>query len=656
MRAAKIENFLRLKIDEVRAGNFTIHPDRRVSKKSRFGDAVWYLCQSGRKRSDSVPASRLVIDWHMYTVPFEERVFPPSLSPRGHLRAHVPEGIVKELKVLLFLCLGLPGSAFGATGKQNIKANTAVPSIRALICLFSEIIDNYSRLMEGVQRLPPLIQSVCDISLRDIQEAIAASSRVDGKRLEVYLGRLASPLMAKFLPRPLEWNRHDLQDADFKYPKKRNDYFPVMPDELFRLLSDSACADVIGFLRLLWIVPEDTQEVTRKPTFHHVEGAALFDHYAEIRRIDRESASLTGRRNNNSSTLRRRFRQKFGVTPQIFQTYLSRVQRACFTLIGMYTGGRYTDLSTFTSNCIGPKYGMPMLFATEVKRKPVDAPEDEDVWPAIPIMLDALACLRQVARVTFNPYLLASTYTVMVEDEPAPMSYRAFVEAMNLYLREVDVSGRWSDFRLSSNSLRHTLAYQLGRLDVNPVYISVQLKHLDGAIRALPADITLAYGSQGELSLQRAMGAERASVEAAREIYTLNAPLAGGGATEFKARRREWFKGLMAQGFTEAQLVEELSRQGLPFVAVGGGFCGGRREIPRKDGTTEKPPCLGQLQCNPADCKQALITPRHAQHWRAILKQNIERADDPQMLHAKEHFLLAAQKAQLVLDLVDVKA
>lgn len=655
MRAAMSENLPRLKIDEVLDGGFTIQPDRRVSQNSRFGDDVWDFRQTGKKRSDSVPDGRLVIDWRMYTIPFAERVFRPGLRPIGHLQAFVPEGVINELKVLLYLSMVLPGSAFGAKGKQHSKANTVVPSIRALICLFSEVVDSYSRLMEGVRRLPPLIQSVCDMSLEDIQEAIVASGRVDGRRLEVYLGRLASPLMAKFLPRPLEWNRHDLKDADFKHPKKRNDYFPLMPDELFRLLSDSACADVKGFLHLLWQVPQDTQDVPKKPSFHHEDGQKLFDHYVEIRRIDRESAIRTGWR-NNSSKLRRALCQKFGVTPQIFQAYLSRVQRACFTLIGMYTGGRYTDLSTFTNNCVGQKYGMPMLFATEVKRKPVDAPEDDDVWPAIPIMLDALACLRHIARVTFNPYLLASTYTVMPDDEPVPLSYGAFVDAMNLYLREVDTSGRWVDHRVSSNSLRHTLAYQLGRLDVNPVYISVQLKHLDGAIRALPADITLAYGSQGELSLQRAMGAERASVEAAREIYALNTPLAGGGATAFKARRREWFQGLMAQGFTEEQLVERLSKQGLPFVAVGGGFCGGKRDILNKDGTKEQPPCLGQLQCNPADCKQALITPRHVQHWRAIRKQNAERAEDPQMLHSKEHFLLAAQKAQYVLDLVDVKA
>lgn len=653
MKQAHVDRFERLKVSELLKGAATLDPQRRVSPHSRLGDPIWDFREPDNQRVDSVPDSRLVINWGMYSMPREQRQFRAGIRVIGHLTAFLPAGIIEELKVLCLLVMELPASAFGSSGKQKVKPNTAIVSVRSLICLFSDILDVYAKLSAQSRRLPLSIQSVCDVTLDDIQQAVAASPRKDGARLSSYLAKLASPLMAKFLPRPLEWNPADLDDVDFKFPEKRTDYSPVMPDDLFRLLSDTACADVKGFLKFLKLRPQDRYEGAKKATFSHERGPELFAQYIEIRTVDRAHTYRTGKRSNNDSGKQRRaFKARYGVAPETFQIHISRVQRACFTLIGMYTGGRYTDLRTFTNDCVGEKFGMSMLFATEVKRRDVNAPENFDIWPAIPIMLDALTCLQHISQVTFNPFLLGSTYTVGIGEEPAPLSYGAFVEAINLYLAEIDKSGRWAHTRLSSNSLRHTLAYQLGRLDVNPVYISIQLKHLDAAFRALPPNITLTYGNQGQLALQRAMGAERASIEATKELFALHAPLAGGGAEEFKQRKKTWFAGMMAQGYTEEQLVEMLAAQGLPFVAVGGGYCGGKRDIVMKDGTRQLPPCLGQLHCSPDDCHQGVITAAHIPHWQEVLSQNEERASDPLMGHAKEHLEAAARKARNVLHII----
>ena len=639
-----------LSLTEALAESFAISPETWVSHRSQYKDPKWDFRQPGKVRSDSVPGARMVIDWHMYSMPVESRKFSKGVRVIGHLGAYIPEGMVLELQALAYLSLKMKPDVFGSRGKQSSKPNTVIPSIRSVICLLADIYASYEKMVEG-HLGPPLICSICDISLEDLMEAMAASSRTDGAKLSNYLARLANPVMARFLPRPLEWNKHDLKELDFKKPPKREDYSPVLHDELFRLVSDTACADVKGFLELLHIEPSDKHEGPKKPTFSQQAGPMLWEHYVEIRHIDRETRQRTGKRTDNASHAERRQLERwFGVTPEVFQLYLSRVQRAAFTLIGLYTGGRYSDLTSFRGDCVAERYGMPVLLGTEVKRRPIDAPEDEDIWPAIPIMLDAIRCLQEISRVTFNPYLVSATYTVGVDEEPYPLSYTGFINAMNLYVEELDVSGRWERWRISANSLRHTLAYNLGRLGVNPVYISVQLKHLDDASRLYPADVTLGYGDQGQLAMLRAMGAEKASLEVVKEIFSSHARIAGGGKEAHLARRKAFFAGMEARGYTEEQILEMLARSGMPFVSVGGGFCGGKRAIPRKDGTLELPPCLGQLQCNPADCHQAIITERHIPHWQGIHFHNSKRVDDPRMAHAKAHFQAAADKALKVLD------
>jgi hypothetical protein len=114
-------------------------------------------------------------------------------------------------------------------------------------------------------------------------------------------------------------------------------------------------------------------------------------------------------------------------------------------------------------------------------------------------------------------------------------------------------------------------------------------------------------------------------------------------------RRKAYFEGMAAQGWTADEILENLAKQGLPFASVGIGYCGGRRDTLLKDGTKEQPPCIGSLQCNPGACNQALITRTHESAWRKILVQNRTLAVDPRMAHAKEPLLAAMKAAEKVL-------
>lgn len=633
-----------VKLDKLLDGHIAVELEARVSAKSRFGDECWDFTDERKIRLSSVPDGRLRIDWAKYYLDSQEGTFD------DHRGAILTREMVEELKIFSYLYFTAP-TAFGHRGVQSVKPQTLVVTLRALILLFSDVLQRHQLIGLTKRRNEGGIRSIFEITLRDIRDALVDSTRVDGAALRKGLKLLASPLMARvFAPKKLHWNAQDVRGLEFKFPGVRVDYRRVMPLELFRLLSNTACSDVLCFLNF---IGEEMHDISMTPNpppiaFTTSAGAQMFADYVTIRSADREHWSSVGKKQPASGPLRRKFRRAYGVNPNDFFQWLYRVQRAAFTVIGQYTGARYSDLTTFTNDCVRTLGGVHVLVGTHTKHENLDAEEGADLWPATPIMRDALTCLRHLSRVTFNPYLLSTSATVPVDGTPEPYSLTGFTSAINSYLHEIDTKSSWEDWHINSHQLRHTLAHQLARADVGLVFISHQMKHLHTALTALPADSTMMYGNVGELALQRAVHSESAHLEAARNLYHPDSPVAGGGAEDFLKRRKSYFEGMAAQGWTVDDVIVNLAKQGMPFASVGPGYCGGKREVLQKDGTRVLPPCLGSLQCNPVDCKQALITKTHERTWRKIQEQNNSMASDPRMSHAKETFLNAAAVADRV--------
>ncbi|BDT72750.1 hypothetical protein os4_22950 [Comamonadaceae bacterium OS-4] len=617
----------------------------RVSKLSRYSDGTWYFTDSSQIRLNSVPKTRLMIPWKAY------ETGELAGEKTSHLSAVLPQTMLQELKVLAYLNLKLP-TAFPRTGKQSVKPQTVVTTIRALVTLLSEIQEEYVVEMNAahVNRSP--IQSIADIPLADIKHALSLSARSDGAALSKGLADLASPIMKNvFAGGALQWNPQDLKTLEFHYPQPRTDYEKAMPNDLFRLLSNTACNDVTTFLRFLG---ESLCDPTTHPDRDHplssiADGKKAMLDYIEIRKSDRIASAKAGSKQSATGILRRAFKRNHRVTPQEFQLYLYRVQRAAYCVIGLYTGGRYSDLTSFKTGCVAFLHGQHVLAGTTAKNRALGAPEGKDLWPAILIMRDAIRCLEEISKVTFNPYLISGCFTVAIGTAASPLTLTGFASAINAYLHLVDTSGRWKKWHINPHQLRHTLARQLSRADVGLLYIAHQMKHLHTALSALPPDVTSQYGNIGGLTQQRAMESRSAHEEAARALYGSNQPIAGGGAEDFKQRRKAYFSGMAAQGWTEDEVIGHLAKQGLPFASVGLAYCGGKREILLKDGTKELPPCLGALQCAPGDCKQAVVTKVHEPLWRKIATHNKSMANDPRMLHAKAVFEAAATKAERVL-------
>lgn len=636
----------KLQIEDVLKPHYRPVPSARVSGKSRFADDQWDFTDDTKVRLNSVPVSRLVVDWGFYAILKEDD------GDETHRSAVLPVSIIEELKVVAYVYLKLP-SAFRTRGIQSVKPQTLNTMIRALVLLFSDVYRDRYRNIVGWDMPPSYIHSLSNVTLEAIRWAQRGSDRADGAALRKGLCVMAAPaLQTIYVGGPLHWNVNDVKNLDFSYPHVRDDYKKVMPNGLFRFLSNTACADVVGFLVFLGRTPCDTtikSNISLKLSSPQ-HGGRLFEDYVAIRKRDRQFIFSAGRTSNNSQTARRKFKSNYGVTLQEVFRYLYRVQRAAYTVIGLYTGARYSDMTSFKTDCIECLHGTFVLRGTHTKAQDLGARENNDLWPAISVMRDALECLTQISRFTFNPYLISSCETVRIGVEPVALSLTGFTGALNNYLTEIDESQRWRDWKIHAHQLRHTLAFQLARADVGLVFIAQQMKHLHTALHALPPNVTMMYGNIGELAQQRAMQSESAYLEVAKNLYDPDKPVAGGGAEAFKQRRKAYFEGMAAQGWTADEVIKHLAKQGLPFASVGLGYCGGKRETLLKDGTKELPPCLGSLQCNPGACRQALITQTHAPQWQKVRDHNRTMVADPRMAHAKDVHRAAADAAQVVLE------
>jgi hypothetical protein len=334
--------------------------------------------------------------------------------------------------------------------------------------------------------------------------------------------------------------------------------------------------------------------------------------------------------------------------------YVTHVHEAACSLIALYTGARYSDHNGFKTGCLQRIRGMWFLVGTHIKHEDIDKPTDTDLWPAIPALRDAVRCLELFTEFTNNQYLISSLRTV---DDGTGRSYSpgGLTDVLARFFKRVDIDGTWSHIKVSTHRCRHTLAHQLARSDLGLVFIAHQMKHLHSALRAVPPQVTLNYGSISDLKVERAMQGPVLHYEMAKSLYDPDSAIAGGGAEEFVERRKQYFEGMQASGMTKEEILISLSTKAAPFSSVGMGFCLGRREIKNKDGSIQKPPCTGSLQCSPGSCPNALITATHAPLWKKVVIQNRELAAKPEMQHAQAELLRMADHASGILSQLGIK-
>lgn len=334
--------------------------------------------------------------------------------------------------------------------------------------------------------------------------------------------------------------------------------------------------------------------------------------------------------------------------------YLKEVNMASQCVIGLYIGGRFSELASLKFGCREIKDDIPVVSGRVYKTKSAHDIGD-DTWVAIDVVKDAVEALEALSPIKGSDYLFSATNLTTGSasndgsESQKGYSYSGFHVAMKRYFKIVNRDGLFDNWVFNSHQFKHSLTRQMVKAHLGMPYISFQLKHMYDEVQRLPAEVTMAYGNSASLLQSQMAGFFMTEFkrEKVTQIFSPSSPISGGGALDFAERREMYFEGMTSAGYSDAEIIDELGRlTDAVFVNVGLGYCTGRKADP---GGSKDIPCIGQLRCNPSQCKNAVIAEEHIPAWEAVKADNVKMMEDPRFFYGEEQFKAAIEEAELVI-------
>lgn len=598
---------------EVVEGRFVFRASLPISDCSRYGDGRWTWYGSSNPRLNRYHESELTIDW-------EELRNSLGMSSE----------IVEDLKKYAFLRYTLSKVVFPHTQK-NAHPVSITGEVTTLANFLSHII--HCVLEDTLIR----IESLSEIEVDDLKEALSTYPKKATDRLRNSLRHLASESLSKHLScGRLLWNEYDIETIEWNV--KEREHYQRLPEEAFRLLSNSATADVKQFLTAIGIEPQDTTEIGRGENLYlssFPNFGKLFNKYADLR------VAVKEKRDGAVSQYTVWAQSMKGVAGRLSRL-VERARMAAHVIVTAYTGARISELGSFRRGCLRRRGDLWVLGGTLVKGQDINAPADKDEWVAIPIVRDAVTVLEEVGRPAGATYLFHGSRVHGGTQSPMS-SVHLSRRRLTPYLRLVDREKKWKHLRPHAHQFRNSIVFEMRRAGLGIPFITFQLKHLFNELENKINNTTLLYGGISSEAAQRLI--EEANLEYLRAIYHPDSPVAGGGAEEHKRRRAAYFQATVVPGVQVDAVLRQLAREGMmPMTDVGLAYCGGKTKID-VGGVKEDPPCIGSLACNPVRCKNAIITLQKLPLWQRSRAVNRERSQDPAFGYAKPVFVAAAEEA-----------
>lgn len=641
-----------------------------VSKLSTFSDSVWDFNADYPNAARNIKGAKLRIDFSKFT--------------------EIPPFVLTEIKVIFELAL-LNNFIFKPqqnNGKGKVKAklqaNSLITTFEYGLSFINEIFKQATNDL-GAEFVQAKIETLSDILPDHFQKAASNYERVKGRALDVFFEYLRSPASQKYVfDKPLAY----VELNSLKWKKLANNSGTkkeqVLPDLVFESLSKSASLIVVDFLAAIG----DRDKITDTGSLERLNVNRVFS-WAGKERINHEiftaySALRLKYKNHTSSditrmiepydwmlnqnselmselTLRKALRKR-GYKVDSLREYINLVAYSCVYLVGQYTGMRPSELAEIRvkeCSCLIEEDGRWLIKSVVKKHKEgIKSALFDDKWVAIPIVRDAILAASHIAKIKASPYLLSNVDTVKAGEAPRSMGSNGIKHQMVLFIQRLLGENVMQHINFHPYMLRHTLTYQLFKAEVGLPLISFQLKHFVESVSKYTSQggtsaATLGYGEVGEMlskdggrkgnerSLRRA--AELAAVKSA---YDPNGIYYGGKAIEHKERLIKTFKGYIANGYSEEEVYEAMADQGVAIAYMGQGLCyGGRAE--EYDTSL---PCIGSLRCNPARCKQAVVTSQHAPKWREVYILNKANLNKPEYEHNRAQIEAAMNEAKMVLE------
>ncbi|WP_421833059.1 site-specific integrase [Acinetobacter baumannii] len=640
-----------------------------VSKMSKFSDYVWDFNDDYPNAARNVKGAKLRIDFSKYK--------------------NIPQFVLTEIKIIFELAL-LNNSIFRPKriGKKShakgiIKANSLIPIFKNGLEFVNEIFKQTIHDL-GYDFVKVKIKTLSDLIPTHYHKAAANYKRVNNRELHLFFEYLRSPASLKYVfDKPivyvelnsLKWNK--LTNTS-KVKKEQ-----VLPDLAFEYLSKISSFIIVDFLNTIGKIEKisDINCLERFKTSSYISWAnevkinkEILNGYISVRlRTKGYSSSFVKSlinpydwmQNQNGeilgSTSLRNILIKRGYELDKLREYFNLVSYSCIYLVGQYTGMRPSELSEVrvqNCSCLIEDNGVWLIKSTLKKHKDeINTGLFDDRWVAIPIVRDAILAASYIAKIKVSPYLVSNVDTVNPDNSALSMSSTGITHQMNIFIRRLLGESTANQIKFNPYMLRHTLAYQLFRAEVGLPLISFQLKHFVDSITKFTSigatsSVTLGYGEIGEMlskdgnRIGNKTFRRLAELDAIKTAHNPNGVYYGGKADDHKRQLIETFQGYMAEGYTEEEIYEAMVDQGVAIVFVGQGLCyGNRQEV-----YDSSLPCIGSLRCNPARCKQAIVTNKHAPKWREVYILNKANLNKPEYSHNREQIMAAMNEAKMVLE------
>lgn len=640
-----------------------------VSKMSKFSDYVWDFNDDYPNAARNVKGAKLRIDFSKYK--------------------NIPQFVLTEIKIIFELAL-LNNSIFRPKriGKKShakgiIKANSLIPIFKNGLEFVNEIFKQTIHDL-GYDFVKVKIKTLSDLIPTHYHKAAANYKRVNNRELHLFFEYLRSPASLKYVfDKPivyvelnsLKWNK--LTNTS-KVKKEQ-----VLPDLAFEYLSKISSFIIVDFLNTIGKIEKisDINCLERFKTSSYISWAnevkinkEILNGYISVRLRTRGYSSSFVKslinpydwmQNQNGkilgSTSLRNILIKRGYELDKLREYFNLVSYSCIYLVGQYTGMRPSELSEVrvqNCSCLIKDNGVWLIKSTLKKHKDeINTGLFDDRWVAIPIVRDAILAASYIAKIKVSPYLVSNVDTVNPDNSALSMSSTGITHQMNIFIRRLLGESTANQIKFNPYMLRHTLAYQLFRAEVGLPLISFQLKHFVDSITKFTSigatsSVTLGYGEIGEMlskdgnRIGNKTFRRLAELDAIKTAHNPNGVYYGGKADDHKQQLIETFQGYMAEGYTEEEIYEAMVDQGVAIVFVGQGLCyGNRQEV-----YDSSLPCIGSLRCNPARCKQAIVTNKHAPKWREVYILNKANLNKPEYSHNREQIMAAMNEAKMVLE------
>lgn len=594
-----------------------------VTSKSLFRDDVWDYTEDV-EIAKTIGRNRLIIDFSAYE--------------------NIPKSIVAELKIAIVYISIIPKWSQNRRGKsgRTLSMQSITPMVKSWLD-FMDYFYNKAGAEYGSVFCREKYSSLIDITYQDYkmfsvgyQKAESTVSHIEQVFEWFSHDRIENTLYSQcpFLPKIEHLSITQIE-------KKEDDREKIIPDEIFdRVVTISSCL-ISDSLHKMGLPIKDKIAESKLELFRNDLPPSVMDisdsdieYYIGVRLY---------KKNQDIALVRSKLNMKLvgdvraadlqhpeQGTEDIFN-YTKLVHDAAIYIIAQFTGMRPSEFVEIrVDKPLTSSFDIPCICSTVHKHRSTSRRLFDDLWVAIPAVEDAMAALVVLTRIRNNPFVYSKSETLKFSQEPKTLK-SGVCSVIKNYFSEILTDDELKSIDFFPYMMRHTLAYQMYKVELGLPFISHQLKHFGNLVQSVGATSnkgfssdTMCYGDIGDMlsgiKAEKNNLRHQAEVHLVKEMYDPNGTYAGVNADAHKKRLRKLFEGYQAAGYSNDEVFEAMAQQGMAVINVGTGMCyGGRVEE-----FDQSLPCIGSLRCNPNRCHQAVITKAHIPKWREVYEQNMK--------------------------------